>query len=159
MKWICGRNYKGGNERKRFGFQDWRSRSLGYHNPPNQLLLKLPNQLFTRLAHSLRMYNPFSYEQLDWHVKCPIIGYQQTIIHIIHPIVIAGQRLMMAPTSHEADMMGALEQQSGVAMWRNGRRMFEHVVNRPEMWMTNDQCWFLIKLMSVIHGAVSDWIM
>ncbi|KAK5852931.1 hypothetical protein PBY51_006762 [Eleginops maclovinus] len=89
-------------------------------------------------------------------MKHPITGYQQTIIHIIHPIIIQGRRLMMAPANHEADMMRALEQQSGVAMWPNGRRMFEHVVNRPEMWMTNDQRWFLIKLMPVIHGAVSD---
>lgn len=92
------------------------------------------------------------------NVKHPIIGYQQTIIHIIHPIVIQRRQLMMASANHEADMMGALGQQSGVAMWRNGRRMFEHVVNRPEMWMTNDQGWFLIKLMSIIHRAVSDWI-
>lgn len=57
---------------------------------------------------------------------------------------------MTAPADHEADMMGALEQQSGVAMWRSGRRMFEHVVNRLETGMTNDQRWFLIKLMSVL---------
>lgn len=35
-------------------------------------------------------------------------------------------------------------------MWRNRRRMFEYVVNRLEMQMTNDQCWFLIKLMPVL---------
>lgn len=92
----------------------------------------------------------FSYDQLDWHVKHQIIGYQQTIIHIIHPIVIQGRRLMTAPANHEADMMWALEQQSGAAMWWNKRRMFEHVVNRPQMWMTNDQYGFLIKLMSVL---------
>lgn len=57
---------------------------------------------------------------------------------------------MIAPVDHEADMMGALEKQSGVAMLQNRRRMFEHVVNRPEMWMTNDQRWFLIKRISVL---------
>lgn len=46
---------------------------------------------------------------------------------------------MMAPANHETDMMGALEAQSGVAMCQNSRRMFEHVVNRPGMSMTNDQ--------------------
>lgn len=57
---------------------------------------------------------------------------------------------MMAPANHEADMMGALERQSGAATRRNRRRMFEHVVNRPEMWMTNDRRWCLIRLMSVL---------
>lgn len=108
------------------------------------ITLNCPVSTFSMHVH------PFSHDQLDWHVKHQIIGYQQTIIHIIHPIVIQGRRLMMSPANHEADMMGALEQQSGVAVWQNRRMMFEHVVNRPEMWMTNDQCWFLIKLMSVL---------
>lgn len=56
----------------------------------------------------------FSYDQLNWHMKNPVIGYQQTIIHIIHPIFIWGLWLMMAPANHEVDMMWALEQQLGV---------------------------------------------
>lgn len=103
-----------------------------------------------RRPNVLRARSPFSAPINLTDVKRPIIGHQQTIIHIIHPIVIRGRRLMMAPADHKADMMGALEQQSGVTMWRNTRRMFEHVVNRPEMWMTNDQRRFLIKLMSVL---------
>lgn len=110
---------------------------------------KPPNCLFARRAFSMHARH-FSCDQLEWHAMHPIIGDRHTIIHINHPIVIRGCRLMMAPANHEADMMGALGQQSGVAMWRNRRRMFEHVVNRPEMWMTNDQCWRLIKLMSVL---------
>lgn len=110
---------------------------------------KPPNRLFARRTLSVHTRH-FSCVQLEWHAMHPIIGDQQTIIHIIHPIVIWGWRLMMAPANHEADMMGALGQQSGVTMWRNRRRMFEHVVNRPEMWMTNDQGWRLLKLMSVL---------
>lgn len=110
---------------------------------------KRPNRLFARRAFSMHARH-FSCDQLEWQAMHPIIGDRQTIIHIIHPIVIRGWRLMMAPANHEADMMGALGQQSGVAMWRNRRRMFEHVVNRPEMGMTNDQCWRLVKLMSVL---------
>lgn len=39
----------------------------------------------------------------------PIIGDQQTIIHIIHPIIIQGWQLMTAPAEHEADMMGCIK--------------------------------------------------
>lgn len=116
----------------------------------NHWLKKHTRDTALRRPNVLRARSPFSAPINLTDVKRPIIGHQQTIIHIIHPIVIRGRRLMMAPADHKADMMGALEQQSGVTMWRNTRRMFEHVVNRPEMWMTNDQRRFLIKLMSVL---------
>lgn len=103
---------------------------------------KSQSALFT--AHTSPTHpHQFSRDQLDWRARRPIIGYQQTIIRIIHPIVSRGRLLMMAPAKHEADMMGALERQLRVAMWQS-RRMLEQVVNRPEMQMTNDQKRFLI---------------
>ena len=65
---------------------------------------------------------------------------------------------MKTPANHEADMMGTLEQHAVSVMWWNRRRMFEQVVNRPEMWMTNDHCWFIISLMSVLFMALSVWL-
>ncbi len=103
-------------------------------------LIKKTDMWYTRLPHQHFTSRTFSthvrqlcYDHFDWHMKRPIISHQQTIIHIIHPIIIQGPQFMMAPANHEVDMMGALGRQSGVAMWRNRGRMFEHVVNRPEM--------------------------
>lgn len=54
---------------------------------------------------------------LDRHAKHPIIGYQQTIIRIIRPIITEDRQLILAPASHGTDMMGTLEEQSRVVMW------------------------------------------
>lgn len=61
---------------------------------------------------------------------------------------------MTAPANLEADTTGALGWRSRAATWRKRRRMFESVVDRPEMWLTNEQCWFLIRLTCVLATEV-----
>lgn len=62
-------------------------------------------------------YVQTSKQSRDRHMKHPIIGYQQTIIHIIRWVIIQDWQLMKASASHEADMMGALQRHSWVVMW------------------------------------------
>lgn len=111
---------------------------------------KLPNQnLLLGCGFSVHERR-FSCDQPEWHEKRPIIGYSKQLFTLFAQSSLKTGQLMTAPADHEGDMMGALGQHSVAPTWRKRRRMFEHVVDRPEMWMTNDRRWFLIKLMSVL---------
>lgn len=62
------------------------------------------------------------------------------------------EQLMRAPANLEAGVR--------TAMWRKRRRMFERVVDRPEMWLTNEQRWILIRptrvLVCVIESGLKE---
>lgn len=77
-------------------------------------MIQHKTSLFVLRRENVQTSSPRS---LDRHVRHPIIGFQQTIIHIIRWVIIQGWQLMKAPANHEADMMGALQQHSWALMW------------------------------------------
>lgn len=83
------------------------------------------------------------------HAERPITGRRRTIILIICPITAQGWQLMRAPANHDAAATGRWG-----AMWRKRRRTFVRVVDRPEMRLTNEQHWFLIRLTGALDTAV-----
>lgn len=102
----------------------------------------------TDMPHWQHNVSPAFSRPPDRHAERPITGRRRTIIQIIRPITAHGWRLMRAPANLEADRA------SGGAMWRKRRRTFVRVVDRPEMRLTNEQRWFLIRLMCVLATEV-----
>lgn len=76
-------------------------------------ILLMTHNFFLSSGKTFPVHVHTSQWPLDRHAKHPIIGYQQTIIRIIRPIISEGRRLMLAPASHATDMMGPLEEQEG----------------------------------------------